>query len=988
INGIMDLVFVEGVYPELSPGVGYPEICRSRSLLYRSLPEDYGVSHDLNMCVEIVDDLGRIFDDLGKGLGPFIVDQYLPDFVAAAAQVAFADNWDGNSALREREIFKIRIIGMPTRTVLETLTVLNQPNAPEWLRAVLTENLSLVPLRQGGLQETIRFITSLYVDPNENTPIPKEAMDQISKLFATAPQSVSETEFFSRLGPQLLDLLDGKAGPHLATASGVIIGQRILGKKSWGAPGSIGWKLYVEPIHQAMDPQNTAADILTDEGTLRVALQRLAVLVAAHPNPGLFGRLLSPVLLPLWGLCTYSDSRPVDSFWSETTRQLLVGFFKLTSSPSALQTVAKNILFDGRTHWQYGPGSHGGVEIRRRKSTNDPPNIIELVSGVDSRVKMFIDIVKASSVTDKTAFEVLAELTKTWLAGSQSSKKSHNSAQLGTDTDPAHSLASVKLLEAMLTSFKEQITRQPQAVLFLVKQLLEDQLNAIKADAQRKQNLKKPTVSSLGQIVQRPESTNDGPTAEGEHETISIALSLIDVTLSADNGIELSNDIQSTLNAIIDSLQRLKNSPIPPAMQSSITATISLIQPYLSFSQQNPQTSQTASPTTPHLQQDRALLSEIRADLTSPVPPIRAEALANLSTLISTHSLAIDVPSTTLLVLHAITADTEEFVYLKAIRTLTVLTANADPRLVSRFVIEAFVDAEEKEELDARLRVGEGIVQIVGGLEEIRESPEMADTIRRIGRAVLGVAGRRGERPKQARQQKLEAKRQAQSQSVSLGNIVSIHDEDEKKSREEEAIAKIVGGWSNTGNEEDVRIRTSALSIVGKIVSSPRGLAALGDEMLREAVHLALAMLALEFAPEKAILRRAAVLVFLEVLRALDAGLEDVGSHLGRGKMGDGRGSIELDAQKWAEVERVLSWVKDVDEDEIVRGHAEAVLESLEAWRMKNLLAVGRSSRDEGGLGVSIGGEGAHLGVEAGLRGLAVNPESQAGGMRRIEEID
>ena len=109
INGVMDLLFVEGVYPELSPGVGYPLICRSRSLLYRDVPPGYELSHPLNMCVDIVDELGRIFDDRPKGLEPFIQDQYQPDFVAAAAQVTFAHNRKDASTARDRQIFACRI---------------------------------------------------------------------------------------------------------------------------------------------------------------------------------------------------------------------------------------------------------------------------------------------------------------------------------------------------------------------------------------------------------------------------------------------------------------------------------------------------------------------------------------------------------------------------------------------------------------------------------------------------------------------------------------------------------------------------------------------------------------------------------------------------------------------------------------------------------------------------------------------------------------
>lgn len=109
VNGIMDVLFIEGVYPDLSPGVGYPQICRSRSLLYRELPQDYETSHNLNMRDDVVDEVGCIFDDRGEGIEPFIAAQYMPDFVAAAAQVAYGNGNNDRYTGLERERFRRRI---------------------------------------------------------------------------------------------------------------------------------------------------------------------------------------------------------------------------------------------------------------------------------------------------------------------------------------------------------------------------------------------------------------------------------------------------------------------------------------------------------------------------------------------------------------------------------------------------------------------------------------------------------------------------------------------------------------------------------------------------------------------------------------------------------------------------------------------------------------------------------------------------------------
>ena len=94
-------------------------------------------------------------------------------------------------------------------------------------------------------------------------------------------------------------------------------------------------------------------------------------------------------------------------------------------------------------------------------------------------------------------------------------------------------------------------------------------------------------------------------------------------------------------------------------------------------------------------------------------------------------------------------------------------------------------------------------------------------------------------------------------------------------------------------------------------------------------------MLVMEQEPSKAILRRASVLVVLSLLKALNS-LHEEGSANG----------VNLQSQTWTTIERVLKWIADMDDDEITKGHAEAVLESLENWRMKQLFTLRTENED------------------------------------------
>ena len=181
---------------------------------------------------------------------------------------------------------------------------------------------------------------------------------------------------------------------------------------------------------------------------------------------------------------------------------------------------------------------------------------------------------------------------------------------------------------------------------------------------------------------------------------------------------------------------------------------------------------------------------------------------------------------------------------------------------------------------------------------------------------------------------------------------------------EDEILNQIVTGWEGKRGEEDVRIRASALSIFGTAVETNIG--GIGAAVVAGGMDLSINILPLEPEPEKAILRRAAVLAVLSVIRAHDRAREE-GKQLGFG--------FESGI---ADVKRVFAYVQDTDSDGLVRQHAKDVLEELESWQMRRL----GGDRDFEGSGVGIVTE---LGA---LQGLGVNLPTEGKQRPRIEEIE
>ena len=107
---------------------------------------------------------------------------------------------------------------------------------------------------------------------------------------------------------------------------------------------------------------------------------------------------------------------------------------------------------------------------------------------------------------------------------------------------------------------------------------------------------------------------------------------------------------------------------------------------------------------------------------------------------------------------------------------------------------------------------------------------------------------------------------------------------------------------------------------------------------------------------EKAILRRAAIVLILSFVRALHEARE-AGRRLGFG----------LTQQSQEDILRILRYVADMDEDGLVKQHAVDVVESLENWQMTSLLPPASEGGDMLSGGPSLGGL-------TGLAGLSINP--------------
>jgi hypothetical protein len=744
--------------------------------------------------------------------------------------------------------------------------------------------------------------------------------------------------WFHGIAPQLFSLLDGEGEPEMDKAAAFIIGFGILGRKQFGAPGMPGWRALVDPILHNIDPviglkdaaeankpsEDTIVDlqshkVLATSIEVAKSIRRLSALVTAHPHPSLAQRILKPILLPLWSLSSWPGGNDkTEGQYRMPSMQLLKTFLQLSSptkrapnrpdglsNTSNLSAILENLTFSGRMElgqvtWSYTLSEDGGIQVEEALRNVlhreiDPGSDFMRIDAAVTSFTTLLGTLPDYTVEISTLFNGLC---RKWLTHSAKSKIPSVITRLESMDDAEDvkaRLIEAKVMQQMMTAFPEKLVDDSLQLLDLVAQVLSDFSNF----------------------------------KEGEQDTAEVALSLLNIVLTSQS-FHVAPDSEPFLASITRSLGLLSKQT---HLDISSTAQNLLLLLRFRSTTNKPETTPLSTPTNQQLE-DRQKYSLAMSYLTatdSP-PPVRAQGLELISSLIRENSPILDIPS--LLVLSSsLLQDSEEYIYLRVIQSFIQLSQK-HPRAVMKDLIDRYVDQSEESELDQRLRLGEALLQVIQN-NFLAFSGEAA---RSVCEGLLFVAGRRGYRPRTEREQekknKLKRKQNMEAEEAWDGPVPQLDEVlDMQTQQENEVLSQIVGGWESKRGTEDIRIRASALSILGSGIEA--SLEGVGSKIVSTAVDLSIHILTLEPEPEKGILRRAAILLIISFVTALDTARAE-GKKLGFGLVG----------QSLDDVMRILTYVEQTDNDGLVRQQAADVIEGLQSWQINGLILPQREQTE------------------------------------------
>ncbi|RVD84944.1 uncharacterized protein DFL_003280 [Arthrobotrys flagrans] len=923
ILGLADLILLEGIYPNITSGILPPLDRRTKSSGYFSQiqaaaaaasisqHEDGTGSHNVELLAEIVENTQPILVTASNEVSDAVRERLQMDLVACLGELGFNPQ-TGSEGWRKR--FYNTLDNIQTPILLPLLVPLILPTTPPWFQKPLTTYLSSIPLtRPGGVKDEIKF----FIDPNKEIPTQRITLQQASKLIGSVPTSSTPDQYFPVVSPQLIELLNETG--HLGLAAAIVINDVFERRKK--SVEKYFFPRLLRPLRPAKSQIPPAEEIedgdittLTEEEDLERAINRISSLFqSSNGQSYLASRILETLTLPLWGLWQFAVSiKAASPTFTKNPQDLLTAYVKLKPSSTVLDEIVQNFGYNGDDHWIFTRGEMGQVKIIAR-DTSLPSKAIE-ITDIEERTPGFIALALAAN--DDVFTDFFLSLCRRWLGGG------FTISAEGGDRAAFGLLFQLKVLEGILEHHSERLTRRPEQVIILVKEILDSHVRTLKKEKERLEALQNPSMDTLGRIMNREEDfdsfvPDDTDETSGGGDAIGIALQLLNSIVSTSFSRTVSEQEKKLLSTLQPALGYLSSERRVDGSIASLTRSLGLFISTQDIPLTGPKDGDVKPVDEKVLKQQQTLQTALLY-LRDQMVPIRAHGLEMLKELIRERSSVIDVQTITKLLIDML-QDKESFVYLGVIKTLCELT-DKHPGTVIGMLVSVYVDEEEKMGIDERLKVGEALVGTVQRLGETA----VGKVAEEVGNVMVRLAGRRKKRYKEAGEVKM-GKEEAERRIKKEGGMDEEYRKVLKEARVEAGIDNADGKvkmeeveddeqWISKVGEEDYRVRTSALSVLGVLFETNAAGVPVGVTLA--AVEVALRILELERGKEQATVRRSAVHLISSILNGLEK-----------------KGTVELlkviPRERLEDIVRVLGYTRATDDDGLVREQAGVLVEAL-----------------------------------------------------------
>lgn len=828
---LINTVVIHGIYPSLiNFHIGIPIAKRSlsdfgtkREIKIDKLPLDKSGKRSTNEVLikmiylkflPILQVEGDVRELLIKGTG---YSDFLTISIALITipEFSFSQNDLNQNQISKEQLlddFKNIIIKIPdTFELFQTYTLFLTTPSPPYFKVFVMNQLKCLPYdspRKDGVLTLIEFVLGL----REQEEINVDKFEHVANIILLKPKEISTMNYFKSIGDQMYDLLININKPTVTSCVGFIL------ERLWEKNRMVAQDFVLKQIWRKLNPddlqetdvklETPSEGILVSEAELNNNINVLISLSKKGLTPSLFKHLMEPIILPLWA---YMNFLKKNGKSTEIVNEILISYFTIlkdskedTTTIFGLDTIAKNLLWDGKEGWVFEIGLNKLVQIVKRTTTmaaeDKTVKVNNFVENLDSSCLTFIQFLK--DLEDEYVQRLFISILKRWLT----------QKTLLDEDNPFIKLMDLRLLESICNEFKDELAKTPIKTLEIVEKFLE--------------------INFTGNVVASSDSTSEDShhdTVDSDDEddfdesfssqTLPIVLELLSAILS-ESSIELDEDCFKTLKVIQKYLKGLSNQS--QKISSASQSLYSRIDDLLCGSK----------PVTTEREAQTKLLSRAITSLNDPLVPIRAHGLYLLRQLVDMRS---DVISLDFVInLHLIQLkDPEPFIYLNVIKGLESLVSLNEVEVLG--ILTKLYRSDDSEcDLDDKLKIGEVLLRYIQHQNQIF-SGNCAKLVVETALSVIRL------------------------ENVTTRAATNIGPKETTPTSE----VKLDSDSSKKENHRDNRIRMSSMSLLGVCCKvNPVGII----DNLENAIDCALMILQLEKDKESSIMRRAAVVLIHDLI--------------------------------------------------------------------------------------------------------------------------
>ncbi|KAI9574473.1 hypothetical protein HD554DRAFT_2165961 [Boletus coccyginus] len=669
-----------------------------------------------------------------------ILDRHVPDLLRASITLAWLPKslWPQDDlSLHTLRPFVLRLLEfLPLSQVMTDLGVVlsSTPPPPPHVRKLASSLLTKSLLRPGGIRA---LFAAVFGEQEGSDDPPLEKYERTAGILMAVPASLKPEEYFATIIPRIMELLSLSVPATYRRAASFSISRMLdseflhrslvssLLSPIIHHPIMLGSKVDFSQGNQPGLPSAAAPPTPT------AALSMLTVLLLnTDPSPAFITNVLSPVVPPLYALIFHLDTtKTSDPVLKESIQGLLATWGRVVEMQEGVNTLW-SVVRSERIYWEVdisGNIRHCAPDMSTKLALFTPQ---DLGKGEEIIGENFLDLYPDPAhfvqyVKSLDRLDMASELFVRLL-------EVYHSVDTEQDTDPSRGLLYLQMIVQMQTQLADDssptnILRKPEHILSFVKHALGSQVahgtsTPNKAEHSRGLGLEDLRIVDKADDLEDSDS-DDEPgelgSDQAENSMTATAINLLLAILEANP--ELSARNAPVLNDIFSLLEPFTNDVSESirglAREARMVMTARLASCSTSWS----------APWRREEEDPRDIYQKALKLLQDPILPVRAHGLLLLRQLVSSRPRA-STPTTDAALIPAIMSifmqsvqDDDSYIFLNAVQGLSAMV-DTFGKDVLRNLLEVYtrnlsassVGTLSKQEVDAKVRVGEALGQVIG----------------------------------------------------------------------------------------------------------------------------------------------------------------------------------------------------------------------------------------------------------------------------------